>query len=53
MFLKFLSKRNITSLPADHIELAKIGERQIDIISQEELKRPDLYLKNTMEMIFY
>src|SRR3989338_3457971 len=38
-FLKFLTKRNITSLPADHIELAKIGERQIDIISQEELKR--------------
>ncbi len=38
-FLKFLAKRNITSLPADHIELAKIGERQIDVISQEELKR--------------
>ncbi len=38
-FLKFLTKRNISSLPADHIELAKIGERQIDIISQEELKR--------------
>lgn len=38
-FLKFLTKKNITSLPADHIELAKIGERQIDIISQEELKR--------------
>ena len=38
-FLKFLAKRNIVSLPADHIELAKIGERQIDVISQEELKR--------------
>jgi site-specific recombinase XerD len=38
-FLKFLTKRNITSLPADYIELAKINERQIDIISQEELKR--------------
>ena len=38
-FLKFLTKRNITSLPADHIELAKIGERQIDVISHEELKR--------------
>jgi site-specific recombinase XerD len=38
-FLKFLTKRGITSLPSDHIELAKIGERQIDIISQEELKR--------------
>lgn len=38
-FLKFLAKRGIPSLAADHIELAKIGERQIDIISQEELKR--------------
>jgi len=38
-FLKFLAKRNIASLPADRIELAKVGERQIDIISQEELKR--------------
>lgn len=38
-FLKFLTKRNITSLPSDHIELAKIGERQIDVISQEELRR--------------
>ncbi|KKR62798.1 hypothetical protein A2643_00520 [Candidatus Nomurabacteria bacterium RIFCSPHIGHO2_01_FULL_39_220] len=38
-FLKFLAKRNITSLPADQIELAKVGERQIDVISQEELKR--------------
>ncbi|MFA6353956.1 MAG: site-specific tyrosine recombinase/integron integrase [Candidatus Paceibacterota bacterium] len=38
-FLKFLTKRNIVSLPADYIELAKINERQIDIISQEELKR--------------
>ncbi|MBU0999111.1 tyrosine-type recombinase/integrase [Patescibacteria group bacterium] len=38
-FLKFLIRRNIASLPADNIELAKIGERQIDIISQEELKR--------------
>lgn len=38
-FLKFLAKRNITSLPADRIELAKINERQIDVISQEELRR--------------
>ena len=45
-FLKFLAKRAITSLPADQIELAKVGERSIDVISQEELKRllkaPDL-----------
>lgn len=38
-FLKFLAKRGVTSLPADHIELAKVGERQIDVISKDELKR--------------
>jgi site-specific recombinase XerD len=38
-FLKFLAKRGVTALPADHIELAKVGERQIDVISKDELKR--------------
>ena len=38
-FLKFLTKRGITSLPADQIELAKVGERVIDVISKEELNR--------------
>ena len=38
-FLKFLARRSIRTLPADNIELAKVGERQIDVISQEELKR--------------
>jgi len=38
-FLKFLTRRGITSLPADNIELAKVGERSIDVISQNELKR--------------
>jgi len=38
-FLKFLTKRGITSLPADQIELAKVGERSIDVISSEELNR--------------
>ena len=38
-FLKFLAKRGITSLSADQIELAKVAERSIDVISQEELKR--------------
>lgn len=38
-FLKYLTKRGITSLAADQIELAKVGERSIDIISNEELKR--------------
>ncbi len=38
-FLKFLTKRGITSLQADQIELAKVGERSIDVISSEELQR--------------
>ncbi len=38
-FLKFLTRRGITSLPADQIELAKVGERTIDVISRDELKR--------------
>lgn len=38
-FLKFLTKRGITSLQADQIELAKVGERSIDVISHEELNR--------------
>jgi len=38
-FLKFLTRRGITSLPADNIELAKVGERSIDVISHTELER--------------
>ncbi len=38
-FLKFLTRRGITSLPADNIELAKVGERSIDVISHDELRR--------------
>ena len=38
-FLKFLTKRGITSLQADQIELAKVGERSIDVISPDELNR--------------
>ena len=38
-FLKFLARRSITSLPADNIELAKVGERHIDVISSDELTR--------------
>ncbi len=38
-FLKFLAKRKIPSLAPDQIELAKVGERSIDIISSTELKR--------------
>jgi len=39
IFLKFLTKRGITSLSADNIELAKVGERSIDVVSKNELKR--------------
>lgn len=38
-FLKYLAKVNIESLPPERIELAKVGERQIDIISSDELER--------------
>lgn len=38
-FLKFLTRRGITSLPADNIELAKVSERHIDVVSPTELKR--------------
>lgn len=38
-FLKYLTKIGVSSLPADQIELAKIPERQIDVITGEELKR--------------
>jgi site-specific recombinase XerD len=39
VFLKFLARRGVTSLPADNIELAKTGERSIDLISLKELNR--------------
>lgn len=38
-FLKYLMKREVTSLPPDRIELAKVGERSLDLISSEELAR--------------
>lgn len=38
-FLKFLARRGIKSLSADQIELAKVGERSIDVITPDELKR--------------
>ena len=39
MFLKYLVRRDITSLSPDRIELAKVPERSIDMISEEELER--------------
>ncbi len=38
-FLKFLRKRGIEALSPERIELAKVPERQIDLISPVELKR--------------
>ena len=39
VFLKYLTKRDIKSLPVDRIELAKIPERTIDLITPDELSR--------------
>ncbi|MEI8061859.1 MAG: site-specific tyrosine recombinase/integron integrase [bacterium] len=38
-FLKYLNKRDIKTIPADSIELAKVSERSIELISTEELNR--------------
>ncbi len=38
-FLKYLMKRGVTSLPPERIELAKIKERSLDLISTDELVR--------------
>lgn len=38
-FLKFLRKREIESLSPEKIELAKVPERSLDLISDKELKR--------------
>ncbi|MDP2641925.1 MAG: tyrosine-type recombinase/integrase [bacterium] len=38
-FLKYLARRGIATLPSDRIELAKVGERSLDLISPAELSR--------------
>lgn len=38
-FLKYLMKRGVTSLSPDRIELAKVGGRQLDLMSGVELSR--------------
>ncbi len=38
-FLKYLMKRNVESLSPERIELAKVSERHLDLISVEELGR--------------
>ncbi len=39
VFLKYCAKRSIPSLPPDRIELAFVGERELDLISSEDLMR--------------
>lgn len=39
MFLKFLSKRNENSLDAEKIELAKIPQRELDLLNVSDLER--------------
>lgn len=38
-FLKYLARQQIESLPAERIELAKVSERSLDLITHEELER--------------
>lgn len=38
-FLKYLARQDVKSLPAERIELAKVGERSLDLISETELSR--------------
>src|SRR3989344_210173 len=39
MFLKYLAKRNVESLDAEKIELAKLPQRELDLLSSEDLER--------------
>jgi site-specific recombinase XerD len=38
-FLKYLARQNVTSLSSERIELAKVGERSLDLITVNELHR--------------
>lgn len=38
-FLKYLARREVKSLPSERIELAKVSERTLDLITSEELAR--------------
>jgi site-specific recombinase XerD len=60
-FLKYLAKRSIASLPPDKIELAKTPQRELDLITEEELTRlldikgdkiKDLRDKAILELLF-
>ncbi len=61
-FLKYLARQEIKSMPSERIELAKISERQLDLITNEELNRllnspkgtdlKDLRDKAILELLF-
>ncbi len=38
-FLKYMAKRGVKTLSPEYIELAKVGERHLDLISHDELVR--------------
>jgi site-specific recombinase XerD len=38
-FLKYLARQEIKSMPSERIELAKVSQRQLDLITQAELTR--------------
>lgn len=39
VFLKYLAKRGIKSLTPERIELAKVPQRELDLVTEEELQR--------------
>ncbi|TSC78008.1 MAG: Tyrosine recombinase XerC [Parcubacteria group bacterium Gr01-1014_24] len=61
-FLKYLARENVKSMPAERIELAKVEERSLDLITGVELKRllgspkgndlKDLRDKAILELLF-
>ncbi len=61
-FLKYMARQGITTLPAERIELAKVPDRSLDLISHDELMRllaspsgetlQDLRDKAILELLF-
>ena len=61
-FLKYLARENVKSMAPERIELAKVGERSLDLITHEELERllsspngttlKDLRDKAILELLF-
>ena len=47
-FLKYLHRQGVNTLPAERIELAKVPERSLDIVSSAELER---LLKAPLELL--